>query len=770
MMAVEKIRSEITLDHGKFDSGLQACIAASKNFGSSVENLTSNFNKGFGMMTAAVGGLAGAIAGSAIVDHFAQIINRLDELGDRADALSITTESLSSLQFAAQMSGSSVEDLTRAITRLNLQVLEAAGGNQTVLATFNAMGISVRDAQGEVKKADQVMMEVADRFATYRDGAEKAALASDLFGNKMGTSLVPFLSQGSAGIRELQQEASDLGVVFGGDVVEAAAAVNDSLDLLGSLVTGVSTNIMASFLPALAETVMQFVAATQASEGFLDGLRLLLGQSSGDWDKPRERIQALGEELQKQRDQLKTFEFGQWEGQEDYVEHTKERITSLEREIDMLTRYADARENTFSRLKPQEPDNRQSAPVVQSGSSGNEASSSSRVSGWQLELAAMRELYETENDLRSMSLNKELEYWMSKRRQSDLSAKEEIALDQKISQTHVAIQKEKLETDKKLTQEAVEERKRVELAGVEQRRILFDLELEYGNISKQDRIRLEQQLQNEIYEIKKQALLDSQVLNQEDLLSQEQHKNALLELERQHELEKAKLQLKSGSENTSGDNYFEALEGDFQNFGTNLLTSTDTIYSQINALARNAGNSMVKELVVKPMAQWLASQLKKMAMMAGFFGQERAMNAAASSDSIAKTASTALAGISAKGAEAAAGAASSQASIPYIGPILAAAAAASTLAMVLGFRSQVKSARGGYDIPSGVNPLTQLHEEEMVLPKEQANAVRDMASGGSSQTVVNLGGVDAGEFLMVNKKSLARAMRAVARDNMLSVR
>ncbi len=42
------------------------------------------------------------------------------------------------------------------------------------------------------------------------------------------------------------------------------------------------------------------------------------------------------------------------------------------------------------------------------------------------------------------------------------------------------------------------------------------------------------------------------------------------------------------------------------------------------------------------------------------------------------------------------------------------------------------SAAGGYDIPSGVNPMTQLHEEEMVLPAKYANAIRDMSGGGGA--------------------------------------
>lgn len=50
--------------------------------------------------------------------------------------------------------------------------------------------------------------------------------------------------------------------------------------------------------------------------------------------------------------------------------------------------------------------------------------------------------------------------------------------------------------------------------------------------------------------------------------------------------------------------------------------------------------------------------------------------------------------------------------------------------MVAGLSIAEASARGGYDIPSGTNPVTQLHEKEMVLPKAQADVIRGLASNG----------------------------------------
>ena len=88
--------------------------------------------------------------------------------------------------------------------------------------------------------------------------------------------------------------------------------------------------------------------------------------------------------------------------------------------------------------------------------------------------------------------------------------------------------------------------------------------------------------------------------------------------------------------------------------------------------------------------------------------------------------------------KAASAAYSAMAGIPIIGPALGAGAAAVTFTAVEAF-GQMASAAGGFDIPTGVNPITQLHQNEMVLPAQIAQPLRGMISdyatgGGASAT------------------------------------
>lgn len=83
----------------------------------------------------------------------------------------------------------------------------------------------------------------------------------------------------------------------------------------------------------------------------------------------------------------------------------------------------------------------------------------------------------------------------------------------------------------------------------------------------------------------------------------------------------------------------------------------------------------------------------------------------------------------------------STAAIPIVGPFAAPAAAAAAMAIAEGFALtasaaaalSVASASQGFDIPAGVNPLTQLHQKEMVLPAQHADTIRRLGrEGGNS--------------------------------------
>lgn len=140
---------------------------------------------------------------------------------------------------------------------------------------------------------------------------------------------------------------------------------------------------------------------------------------------------------------------------------------------------------------------------------------------------------------------------------------------------------------------------------------------------------------------------------------------------------------------------------------------------------------------------------------------------------VAMNAWAALRVVAMKAAEAAAGAWAAISGIPFVGPFLAPAAAAAALAGVLSLAGSIHSAAGGFDVPAGLNPITQLHQKEMVLPQQYADVIRGMAgSGGRGETHLHVHAVDSGDvrrFMMKHKDAVATAAHAAA-DNGIGFR
>lgn len=203
---------------------------------------------------------AGAIIGTALVAGAAgfavamkSVIDNADEVGKAAQKLGMTTEALSSLQYAADLSGVSAESLSTGVLRLSKAASE---GNKA----FAAMGIEVRKQDGTLKDTESLLKEVADKFSGYKDSAEKAAIVQELFG-RSGADLIPLLNAGASGIADMQEEAAKLGIVLSNDVTKAAEEVNDNLSRMQTATKGITTQIAAQMLPTfkdMSETMVDF--------------------------------------------------------------------------------------------------------------------------------------------------------------------------------------------------------------------------------------------------------------------------------------------------------------------------------------------------------------------------------------------------------------------------------------------------------------------------------------------------------------------------------
>lgn len=214
---------------------------------------------------AAFAGVAAGIAASAKL-----AIDRFDEVGEAAEKLNITTEALSKLQFAAQQSGSSGDALANGLTRLNKVLGDAARGNEAAAALFDDLGVSIRNADGSVIRADEGFVRVAERLSAIGDGSKQASAAAGFFGRALGAELLPTLRQGRGGLEEYGDQLERLGGVVSQKAADEAARFKDNLSQLTIAGQGVANGLAEAILPALDAFAENAATATRAGGGFAE--------------------------------------------------------------------------------------------------------------------------------------------------------------------------------------------------------------------------------------------------------------------------------------------------------------------------------------------------------------------------------------------------------------------------------------------------------------------------------------------------------------------
>lgn len=349
----------------------------------------------------------------------------------------------------------------------------------------------------------------------------------------------------------------------------------------------------------------------------------------------------------------------------------------------------------------------------------------------------------------------------------------------------------------------------------EQEKARIQAALDAGRISNVEKVQLEKQLEDQLYQIKRDGLLARLDLeNQQSSITGKGAAQATIS-NNIAELDSQKTVSDLGAPNLIKDaqmNDFEKKFGGLTSRMSNLwdqgmqsmMNGTLTWKNALSAIYSELAAEFIQKLITAPLKEYVKSMAPRLAAKLGLIKAETALEvsgqAAQTTAVVAgegmKTAATStgvfarlglklmevLKSIMMSAWEAMAAAWAALSAIPIVGPALGVAAGIAAFAGVSAIVGKVSSARGGFDIPAGVNPMTQLHEEEMVLPKQHANTIRAlgksvmgdgsipkaMASGGGGDSYhLSLGFVDtkgADRWLKKNGKAVADTLKGYKRN------
>ncbi|ENV56470.1 hypothetical protein F951_02168 [Acinetobacter soli CIP 110264] len=422
-------------------------------------------------------------------------------------------------------------------------------------------------------------------------------------------------------------------------------------------------------------------------------------------------------------------------------------------------------------------------------------------------IADIRYKYATEEEKIQLDLKKALEDIEKAKIPDAEKAQLRIKAEKVASDKIKALRTEQFEKIKEIREQEIAN-------AIEQAQRIFDIEkariqalLDANKISNAQKVQMEKQLEDQLRAIKRNGL-------EERLKLEEQYSSISGKGGNQSRITNdiANLDTDQKVANTQSFNLMsEAQMKDFEKkFGgltdrisslwdkgiQSMMNGTLTWRNASNAIMTEMAGFFIQKMVTEPLREYMIGLSRRMAIKMGFIQTETAAEVAGQAAQTgavvagegAKTAATSVGVFARIGLKimetiksimmsAWEAMAKTMASIPFPVNIALGVAAFAGVAALVG---KVASARGGYDIPAGVNPMTQLHEEEMVLPKQHANTIRalgkSMANGGFADPAAasggdsyhfNLGFLDtkgADRWLKRNGKAVANSLKGYSRN------
>lgn len=233
------------------------------------------FNENLKLSLALLAGLGAAIIGAAggVFAFVAANTEAADALNDMNAETGISVESIQELGFAALLSGSSTEAMSASLSGLSKVAGDAARGIGRGKKAFDDLGISVKDAGGDLKTADVLFNELRESFA--RLGTDKGTQKSIIASLGLDPSTLQLLNATSEEIGALTERARALGIVTT-EQAAVAADFNDSLDTAKFAVSALSQQIAINLAPSTQRITDGFTEFLIANKDLIkDGLQYL---------------------------------------------------------------------------------------------------------------------------------------------------------------------------------------------------------------------------------------------------------------------------------------------------------------------------------------------------------------------------------------------------------------------------------------------------------------------------------------------------------------
>ena len=201
-----------------------------------------------------------------------QVASDVDEYLTESQITGVSTEMLQAWDYAAPLIDTDAETIKGAMVKIT----KAMGDSSD---KFDELGVSITNADGSLRSAEDVFYDVIDSLSEMAPGAERDAAAMELMG-KSAQELNPLINAGSDALKEYGEEAKQVGYILSSDQVKALGAVDDAYQTLQNTIEGVKRQVAADFAPAAQQAMELFGSAVQKAGEWLERSGLIKNLAS----------------------------------------------------------------------------------------------------------------------------------------------------------------------------------------------------------------------------------------------------------------------------------------------------------------------------------------------------------------------------------------------------------------------------------------------------------------------------------------------------------
>ena len=233
-------------------------------------------------MAAAIAAIGAATA--ALAECTLGAAEYADEMQTLSSITGLSTDTLQEFSYASELLDVDVNTIAGSLKKCVKSMADAKDGTGAAADAYAALGVSVTDANGNLRDSEEVFFDVVDALGNIENDAERDSIAMTLLG-KSATDLNPLIEAGTDTFKQYADEAKDAGAVLSSDVLDDFAEFDDTMQRLDGGANAAKNALGTILLPVLGnlagegvDLLADFTNGVLDAEGDMGKISDLIGE------------------------------------------------------------------------------------------------------------------------------------------------------------------------------------------------------------------------------------------------------------------------------------------------------------------------------------------------------------------------------------------------------------------------------------------------------------------------------------------------------------